>query len=1152
MLRHITEDFGNGGTIDGDLTISGDLTVSGGGSLSFDEIIEGTSVIDVDSTTALVVRKNNASGDVLIVDTDNSRVGIGITPTNHLHVFGATANGVATFESGDAKGGIALKDNSTSNNVFLLAEGDDFFIQTGGSENRLRVDSNGNIALGTTPQSGWQSSYTALQLSNSVLYNNGGNDLFLGANFYFDGSNNKYITANGRASAIGLADGALKFFVSSSTTHSADDNVSFNQALTIDTSGNVGIGSDTSSKLTVVTTSDTDGTPTAYSNKFFTVGEGGTTGGNVFISYDQTNNRGYIGALTPGTAWRDLILNTGGGNVAIGTSSIDTTGFDKLLHIEGGSTAIVRFTGTNYSNDGGYVGLNYGGIELWNKRNAYMRFGTNNTERFRIEADGSVVIGATTAQQKFEVHGGGIRINGNITTPSSGVSGALIDYFGSDTRFWSRGADASTVGSFKFIGLENDGGNQSTQLEIDSSGNATFAGIISLPDGSASAPSLTNTGDTDTGLFFLADNTIAFTTGGTQRGYFSGSGNIEWANGDLSIGNIVASGDVTIGATGNNGLINLKRTSDGVTVGAMGLSSTNVLDLSVSGGSTPLIQSIIGGTTIMKLDADSRISLSNNDSGSSNTLFGFRAGNAIADAGNTGNVLIGHNAGKIANNADFHYNVAIGYATLQSLGGRNLKNVVAIGTNTMRSCDSGAPDGTVAIGSSALYSLTSGEKNVSIGFESMLSQTTGANNTVIGYNALRNADGGESDNVVIGKEAGININHASADANVIIGSNAGFGGAGAMSGAVAIGANAMNSTGSNTQTGTVAVGYSSLTALTSGANNVAMGYQSGDTITTGSGNTIIGTYADAGANAQNQIVIGQNVTGLADNTVTLGNSSITDVYMAQDSGATVHAGGAKLGSPTVTGFATSIKASTDVLSLEADGTGGPQLRMTDTSSSSNDDQFGLIDFSAKDAGGNLLVMNRIQNIVTDNNASSTDSQLSIYAMSNDTLTETVRIGSSIMYLPQGQLQFPASQNASSDANTLDDYEEGTHTATMLASSSGTITLDSTNNKLAYTKIGRVVHITGELRVSSVSSPTGNIKISLPFTASDLDGLSARSGGQLYMNLVASANVSDFMYLLSEGSSTLRVYLGDATSVQSDSAQQIQAGTEIGLDFSYFV
>ena len=93
------------------------------------------------------------------------------------------------------------------------------------------------------------------------------------------------------------------------------------------------------------------------------------------------------------------------------------------------------------------------------------------------------------------------------------------------------------------------GTSGTTALTLDSSQNATFSGTISLPDGSASAPSLTNTGDAHTGLFFLADNTIAFSTGGTQRGYFSGSGNIEWANGDLSIGNIVASGDVTISHT---------------------------------------------------------------------------------------------------------------------------------------------------------------------------------------------------------------------------------------------------------------------------------------------------------------------------------------------------------------------------------------------------------------------------------------------------------------------------------------------------------------------------------------------------------------------------------------------------------------------------
>ena len=39
------EDLGNGGTIDGTLVVTGDLQVDGGGTLSFNEIIEGTSVI---------------------------------------------------------------------------------------------------------------------------------------------------------------------------------------------------------------------------------------------------------------------------------------------------------------------------------------------------------------------------------------------------------------------------------------------------------------------------------------------------------------------------------------------------------------------------------------------------------------------------------------------------------------------------------------------------------------------------------------------------------------------------------------------------------------------------------------------------------------------------------------------------------------------------------------------------------------------------------------------------------------------------------------------------------------------------------------------------------------------------------------------------
>ena len=69
-----------------------------------------------------------------------------------------------------------------------------------------------------------------------------------------------------------------------------------------------------------------------------------------------------------------------------------------------------------------------------------------------------------------------------------------------------------------------------------------------------------------------------------------------------------------------------------------------------------------------------------------------------------------------------------------------------------------------------------------------------------------------------------------------------------------------------------------------------MGSAAGDALGTGSQNVLIGASADpSAADATNQIVIGYNSTGQADNSVTLGNADVTAVYMAQDKGATVHA-----------------------------------------------------------------------------------------------------------------------------------------------------------------------------------------------------------------------------------------------------------------------
>lgn len=93
----------------------------------------------------------------------------------------------------------------------------------------------------------------------------------------------------------------------------------------------------------------------------------------------------------------------------------------------------------------------------------------------------------------------------------------------------------------------------------------------------------------------------------------------------------------------------------------------------------------------------------------------------------------------------------------------------------------------------------------------------------------------------------------------------------------------------------------------------------------------------------------------------------------------------------------------------------------------------------------------------------------------------------------GQIKFPAAQNASTDANTLDDYEEGTWTPAYSPTTGafGTVTYSLQFGK--YTKVGRLVVITFLLRTSAFDLGTGvgGLRISgLPFIS---NGTNAGAG-----------------------------------------------------------
>ena len=83
------------------------------------------------------------------------------------------------------------------------------------------------------------------------------------------------------------------------------------------------------------------------------------------------------------------------------------------------------------------------------------------------------------------------------------------------------------------------------------------------------------------------------------------------------------------------------------------------------------------------------------------------------------------------------------------------------------------------------------------------------------------------------------------------------------------------------------------------------------------------------------------------------------------------------------------------------------------------------------------------------------------SLSGVTLNSPVLSGTAT--LSGGQIAFPASQNESPDANTLDDYEEGT----CMLSLGGTATY--TSRTCNYTKIGRAVTLHFNMVVNSIGT-----------------------------------------------------------------------------------
>jgi hypothetical protein len=167
--------------------------------------------------------------------------------------------------------------------------------------------------------------------------------------------------------------------------------------------------------------------------------------------------------------------------------------------------------------------------------------GSVTTTQVDIASQGDLRLQDTTGGQYVALQAPGtIATSYTLTLPvDDGTNGQALITDGNGVLSWSTAASGDVYGpasatdnAIARFDLTTGKIIQNSGVIIDDSNNITGAGaitttgVLTVPAGTVSAPAITTTGDTNTGIFFPAADTIAFTEGGVESMRITSTGDV--------------------------------------------------------------------------------------------------------------------------------------------------------------------------------------------------------------------------------------------------------------------------------------------------------------------------------------------------------------------------------------------------------------------------------------------------------------------------------------------------------------------------------------------------------------------------------------------------------------------------------------------------